>query len=81
MERAGIGQYRVLGRAEQHIWIEYSDGTTEKVGIDRCKAARRLKKTAGTEQATWRNWLNVGQKKAIAAKSRAVLSSIQGHCV
>ena len=35
----------------------------------------------GTEQAMWRNRLSVGHKKATVAKSCAVLSSIQGHCV
>ena len=42
MERAWNGQYRVRGRSKQAIWIEYSDGTTEEIAIDRCKAARRL---------------------------------------
>ena len=42
MERAWSGQYRVRGRSEQAIIIEYSDGSLEKIAIDRCKAARRL---------------------------------------
>jgi len=42
MERAWSGQYRVRAKSEQAIWIEYSDGTTEEIAIDRCKAARRL---------------------------------------